>query len=70
MLEPLALTGKSTAVRAAVVEALAMLCFVGSEGTADTLHTMQTLWRVVLGGTAALLLALPACLASLECVSV
>lgn len=27
-----------------------MLCFVGSEGAAETLHTMHTLWRVVLGG--------------------
>lgn len=50
MLEPLILTGKGSSARAAAVEALAMLCFVGSEGTLDTLHTMQTLWRVVVGG--------------------
>jgi len=50
ILEPLILTGKSMAVRAAAAETLAMLCFVGSEGAADTLHTMATLWRVVLGG--------------------
>lgn len=50
VLEPLILTGKSSAMRAAGAEALAVLCFVGSEGTAETLHTMATLWRVVLGG--------------------
>jgi hypothetical protein len=50
VLEPLILTGKGTVARAAAVEALAMLCFVGSEGTLDTLHTMQTLWCVVVGG--------------------
>lgn len=50
MLEALVLTGKSSATRVAGVEALSLLCFVGSEGASDTLHTMQTLWRVVLGG--------------------
>lgn len=50
LLEPLVLTGKYPGVRAAVVDALAMLCFVGSEGAAETLHTMHKLWRVVLGG--------------------
>ncbi len=50
VLEPLVLTGRSTAARVAAVEALSMLCFVGSEGAADALHTMHTLWRVVLGG--------------------
>jgi hypothetical protein len=52
LLEPVALTGKSGAVRVAVVEALSLLCFVGSEGTHETLRTMGTLWRVVLGGEA------------------
>lgn len=50
VLEPLVLTGRSAAARVAAVEALSMLCFVGSEGAAETLHTMHTLWRVVLGG--------------------
>ncbi|KAI3438373.1 hypothetical protein D9Q98_000805 [Chlorella vulgaris] len=50
LLEPVALTGRSSATRVAVVEALSVLCFVGSEGTTESLHTMQTMWRVVLGG--------------------
>lgn len=53
LLEPLARTHKHPAVRGAVVELLTMLCFVGSEGAAETLHTMHTLWRVVLGGARA-----------------
>ena len=56
VLEPLILTGKGSSARTAAVEALAVLCFVGSEGTLDTLHTMQTLWRVVVGGERSALL--------------
>ncbi|KAL4447978.1 hypothetical protein ABPG75_005197 [Micractinium tetrahymenae] len=50
VLDPLILTGRSAAARVAAAEALSMLCFIGSEGAAETLHTMHTLWRVVLGG--------------------
>ena len=50
MLEPLIRTGKSGVTRAAAVEALSVLCFVGSEGATDTLHTMSTLWRIIVKG--------------------
>ena len=50
VLEPLIRNGKSGVTRAAAVEALSVLCFVGSEGATDTLHTMSTLWRIIVKG--------------------
>lgn len=50
LMEPMLLTGKNAAVRVAVAEALSVLCFIGSEGAAETLHSMHTLWRVVMAG--------------------
>ncbi|PSC68232.1 Interferon-related developmental regulator 1 [Micractinium conductrix] len=50
VLEPLILSGKGGTARVAAIDALTMLCFVGAEGAADTLHTMATLWRVVMAG--------------------
>lgn len=44
------LTGKNAAVRVAVADTLSILCFIGSEGSAETLHSMHTLWRVVMTG--------------------
>jgi hypothetical protein len=45
-LRPASLTGKTPGVRAAAVDALGMLCFVGCEGPHEALETMGLLSRI------------------------
>lgn len=49
VLEPVILTSKSAATRAAVAEALATLCFVGAEGPHETLECMSVLAKAFKG---------------------
>ncbi len=50
-LEPLILTGKAVASRVAAVDALSMLCFVGSEGPHETLPVMALFIKALARGT-------------------
>ncbi|GAB4824115.1 hypothetical protein N2152v2_011161 [Parachlorella kessleri] len=51
-LEPIILTGKAVASRVAAIDALSMLCFVGSEGPHEGLPTMALFARAFGKGTA------------------
>ena len=59
-LEPVILTGKAVASRVAAIDALGMLCFVGSEGPHEALPVMALLAKaftrgeVMCGGRAGL----------------
>jgi hypothetical protein len=49
-LEPIILTGKVAGVRVAAIDALGMLCFVGSEGAHETLECMALLTKACARG--------------------
>lgn len=48
--EPVILKGRTASVRAAAIEALAMMCFVAGEGGEETVHVMDLFKRNFTGG--------------------